>query len=532
MRQASQSRRAGDRVSALEDALSAESRYIDLYLLFRRRKTGEILLKVGGRWDRLKGEFSDEKVERCHVIEVKEAQVPIVQRFAAWLAKFIAGETRERILLTGGNRRGGKSYIATACLVAIALAVPGAICWMVSPNLGKRDELERYVKDQTLAEWRAYRGMPEYRFTFVNGSTIQSITGDTADALKRGEATAILFNEPQDCPIDVVTYGLPALIDEGGVAIFAGNPARRFKGEWFNNLRQLVIDGTYRAGAFFDVPAAENDSIDQEARQDFGELLRLLDPRAANADDEGLWLPVGERAYPKWSTKLIGEPPAYDVGDITARICHRELFVPYRFIAGGDFQGRPHQAAVIYRLFENKDGAVIFWIVDELVVEGTELHLSDAALDAGYTPENLVWIPDASGSFQDGPHSGNSTSFDLLRSQRWNVVAPTEIRRPDRSRHAKNPDIDRRLGLMYRVMEQARLRVAPKCTWTIASFKECPLGASRYGKKRPYGVHAHITDAACYPVWRLEPKALEPLNIAPEEIESVSFERPGSDFFP
>jgi hypothetical protein len=324
---------------------------------------------------------------------------------------------------------------------------------------------------------------------------------------------------------------LPALIDEGGVAIFAGNPARRFKGEWFNNLRQAVIDGTYRAAAFFDVPAAENDSIDQEARQDFGDLLRILDPRAATADDEGLWLPVGERAYPMWSKKLIGEPPAHNVGDITARICQRELFVAYRFISGGDFQGRPHQAAVIYRLFEGTNG-VIFWIVDELIVEGTELHLSDAAYEAGYAPETLVWIPDASGSFQDGPHSGNgNNSFDILRSQRWNVVAPTEIRRPDRSRHAKNPDIDRRLGLMYRVMEQERLRVAPHCKWTIEALRECPLGASRYGKKRPYGVYAHITDAACYPVWRLEPKALEPLIVAPSEIVSVTFDRPGSDSY-
>ncbi len=122
------SQRPGELLSELEQRLSVEGRYVDLCLLFRRRKTGEILLKVGGRWDRLKGEFSDEEPEHCHVIEVKEAQLPVVQRFAAWLAKFIAGETRERILLTGGNRRGGKSYIATACIVAIALSVPEAIC--------------------------------------------------------------------------------------------------------------------------------------------------------------------------------------------------------------------------------------------------------------------------------------------------------------------------------------------------------------------------------------------------------------------
>ncbi len=91
--------RPGDLLSEREQRLSAEGRYVDLCLLFRRKKTGEILLKVGGRWDRLKGEFSDEEPERCHVIDCKEAQVPVVRRFAVWLAKLIAGETRERILL-------------------------------------------------------------------------------------------------------------------------------------------------------------------------------------------------------------------------------------------------------------------------------------------------------------------------------------------------------------------------------------------------------------------------------------------------
>ncbi len=182
------------------------------------------------------------------------------------------------------------------------------------------------------------------------------------------------------------------------------------------------------------------------------------------------------------------------------------------------------------RIFDGPGGP-IYWFVDELIVEGTELHLSDTAYERGYTPETLLWVPDASGSFQDSKHTGSSTSFDILRSQRWNVQAPTEIKRPDRSRHPKNPEVDQRLGLLFMLMEQGRLRVDPACKWLIESFRECPLGANRYGKRRPYGKHAHITDAAGYPLWFLEPKPTAPIQVAAAQIKTVTFKRKGSDFY-
>ena len=41
-----------------------------------------------------------------------------------------------------------------------------------------------------------------------------------------------------------------------------------------------------------------------------------------------------------------------------------------------------------------KDGKPIYWVIDEMIVEGTERHLSVVAFDKGYKPETLVWIPD------------------------------------------------------------------------------------------------------------------------------------------
>lgn len=80
-------------------------------------------------------------------------------------------------------------------------------------------------------------------------------------------------------------------------------------------------------------------------------------------------------------------------------------------------------------------------------------------------------------------------------------------------------------------MEQERLRVDPKCMWLIEAFRECPLGASRYGRRRPYGAYSHVTDAASYPLVFLEWTRTETLQIAPEDIICVTIKRPGSDFF-
>lgn len=513
------------------------SRYVDLALKLRREKTGEILLAAGGRFDRLLRRYTDEKPTTVHYIDVEESQVELIRWFAGWLALFRDGLPRDvSLAIAGGERRGGKTFAVLLCLVAAALEVPVVgnsplLGWIVSVSYQERDEVDRFIVENLPSDWYTPRHAPEYRYILLNGASIKNVSADDPENLKRGRVDICALNEAQKMSVASLSNAIGGTIDNEGLALLAANPPKRQIGEWVYTLKQAIDDKRLEGARFFGFSAKDNKRIRQAARTRVGAILEIIDPRAKKADDEGLWLPVGDRAYPKWSHKLIGEPPPPGVmDDITARVTERELLVAFSDVAGADFQGRPHQAAVIYRIFDGADGP-IYWIVDELIVKGTELHLSDAAYERGHTPESLVWIPDASGSFQDATHSGSTTSFELLRSQRWVVFAPTEIKRPDRSRHAKNPDVDQRLGLMYRVMEQARLRVAPHCAWTIESFKECPLGQSRYGRRRPFGPHAHITDAAGYPIVRLEPKIVAPLSIEPEELPIARFKRPGSDFY-
>jgi hypothetical protein len=494
-------------LSELEAALNSDRNQRDLCLSFRRKATGAEILRVGGRWNKLTGEFTDPDPPglECVPVWVNENQVPVVEAFRDWLEARVDGKPRKRLLLTGGNRRGGKSYIVTALACAASIALPGAIVWLVSPNLSKRDELERYVKRIVPEQWRAYRGMPVYRFTLANGSTLQSITGDTADALKRGEADLIAYNEPQDCAIDVLTYGAPAIIDRGGVLLFAGNPSRRKKGEWFTNLRNSIIAGEYPHGQFIDVPAQLNTDIDQSARADIGQLLQLADPKAAAADDLGLWLPVGDRAYHQFRKRAeaghasnVARAP--DIGDVTAAVLRRKGITSsrYRTIVGADFQLHPWHVGIAFRAFGDP-ARPVYWAVGEVFTPEHEDDFIDDLIEAGFDADSTVIAADASGTWQDGAHRRGRTSFDFFKARRYRIEAPRVAK--DESRNPRNPDVEDRVGLVNKLLAQGRLMIDPVlCPRFVEALADCEAKGGR-----PVGKHAHATDAAGYALFWAEP---------------------------
>ena len=55
-------------------------------------------------------------------------------------------------------------------------------------------------------------------------------------------------------------------------------------------------------------------------------------------------------------------------------------------------------------------------------------------------------------------------------------------------------------------MRAGRIIVSPSCTWLIRAFKKCELRETDTGRRIPKGRWAHVTDAASYAVWRLEPR--------------------------
>lgn len=488
-------------------------RYVDLALALRRRTTGEILLFAGGQYDTVAGEFTEFDPEHTVVLEIEESQVEFVRWFATWLQAFRDGLPRDTSLtLLGGERRGGKTWIAVVCTIAALIDCPtidgsATIGWLVSRSYQERDELDRIIQEILPSHWYRHTLAPEHRYTFIHGPSVKNVSADDAESLKRGRCDIATVNEAQKLPIAVLSNLIGGVQDKDGIAILTANPPRRAVGEWVLSLKEAIGDKKISGAKYFGFSAKDNTQIVTDARRRVGEILRQLDPRAALADDEGAWLPVGERAYPKFDAKKhLAEFNFVGVSDITGDVTARK---GRRFstVAGCDFQGTPHQAMVAVKVVDigNPDGPV-YWFVDEAVVdEATEDDLIDAIEELAYTPESLKVVADASGSWQlsDRSQKGRG-SFDVFKSRRYHIEAPRQ-KKTDRGLHAKNPAIEDRLGLWIRLCEQDRIRVDPeRCPKLAEALKECPL-KSINGHRKPYGRYSHITDAAGYALYWLVP---------------------------
>lgn len=464
---------------------------------------GETLLDVGGRWDSLKQEYIEEPGTSGCVVEVKESQITYVRWLSRWIDAFVYDEPRKtRVVLTAGKRRGGKTTVGVFTMLAMAVAVPGSIIWAVSPSLEKRDELDLTLKQFFPTGWYVWKGQPRYRYIFHNGSVLRHLSADDPEILKQGKVDLVLLNEAQLMDSRTLTNAMPGTIDRGGLTLMAANPATRAIGVWVNELKEAIDLNKVQGVRFFDFDPRLNDAVDQAARQDIGDILRVVDPRVAAADDEGLWLPVGDTAYRFQTATHVKAAP--ELGDMTREYTKRKFGREYDYVAGADFQGTPHHAAVLFKVFRGLDGRPVYWAVGEILKEGTEDDLLDAVDERGmYVPENTVWVGDASGTWQDGSHKRGRVSFDIFRQRRWHIHPPRKAKSEDR--RPSNPPVEDRLHLVNNLLGQQRFMVDPVGAPRLAiALKKCE---QKHGK--PRGKYSHVTDAAGYALFCLEPKPLE-----------------------
>lgn len=518
------------RLEALEQA-STDKRYLNLSLVLRRKKTSEILLRVGGRWDRLKRQYVG-LAKTCKIIDVEESQIEFIRWFADWLKrKKEDNNDRDRLMLAGGPRRAGKTFITMFAVIAAAIDQPNSINWAVGPTFQQRDELERLVKNWLPRSWFRYRDQPLYRFTLTNGSCIQLLSSDDPQTLKRGKANVVLYNETQNMDVGALSFGMPGIIDQGGLAILAANPPRSLKGEWILTLRDAIIEQTIPAAKFLNFSAGLNDQIDQHTRSDVGKILSVIDPKAAIADDEGQWLPVGDRAYPKFDKKRnVGTIP--DLGDITVDWVKRKLGASYDYVAGVDFQGNPWHCSVVVKVFKGIDSnSPIYYVMDEQYTEGVEEDfLAEFADKDVYDNRNLFFVGDASGQFQAGDHTRGRQSFDIFKKSRWRIVPPVE-KKTDKGFFSKNPNLDDRLNLVNKLLAQGRIIIDPNsCSRLIESLKDCELRMFM-SRRRPIGRHAHITDALGYALFWLEPRTKIYRKASAEGISPINIPQTGPRLF-
>ena len=513
------------------------NRHVDLCLVVRHLDTKDTLLYAGGRWDRVEQKFTDEEPRAARFIDVHRGQADYIEWFATWLRDFREGFPRDTSLaLAGGDRRGGKTFSLFLSQLCALVDVPNTIGWAVSVANTERDEIDRQVREVLPASWYVYREWPKHQATLINGSILTNVSADDPDTTKRGRVDIGFLNEPQKMQRRVLTNLIKGTADRGGLAILAANPPETSKGEWVFDLHEAIEEGKFQKNKpkYFNYDSRLNPFVDQEANDRAGEVLWIIDPKSAAANDKGIWRRPGEMAYEAFRRK-VNVVPVPDLGDITAEFTKRKLGRAYSYIGGYDPNDRPHHAGTVWKVFGTLD-APILWAVDEIIVENAdgEDHFLECVA-AKYDKESIVWVMDNSCFFQDSKHQRNGkNSSDYFRSWGYRCEPNQPAAKNSKTGKPRNPPIELRVSLVNKLLYQsddrlklAAMFVSPNCVQLADSFKNCKSKKVRYGYG-PVGREAHVTDTVGYVAWWVTPT---PRKVATDDLPNgVMFQAESKGF--
>lgn len=495
---------------------------------------GDVILDVGGRWDRIEFDYSDDDGEHGRVeISVHPGQVEAVEWFAGWLEDYISGEwidDEEFSAIFSGGQRAGKTWVGIALCVAFALAVPDAIVWIVCPTEDSFAEIERVLEGPSALLALAWYQRSGNTYRFANGSELVFRSGNDPEALKVGGAHLILINECQRMKKKVESICRMRVADYGGMVLGAANPPDKPIGEWVGDW-VAETDSGERRGVHFWFNPYENPFADH---RHFDELKRQMDLRLFETEVLGKFYSVGDVVFYNWDRlvnertmrKLASDLGVTELRDITREFTAAREGRAFDRIVGADFQRRP-MASCAMKIFENplapmREGGrdwldyAIGVIVEEAFVEGEEEALCAAWDDLDWDPDETLIIADASGKWQFAERDPKMVkkkreevkgrgSWAVLRREGWR-----HIRNPDKSLE-KNPDVLERCRATTSRIKTAKpsaygqhyLFALSKCKRTSRAIRGWP---NTHGKPSRTSEHAHAGDTVSYVCHRLWPR--------------------------
>lgn len=573
---------ASSRTASIDDAIERRrhereaggGRLIDLRLDFEL--DGEIVLSVGGVWDRrLRDYETDEEGNPIEaptgvVVRMHPGQVRAVEWFARWLAahrdrrvsppsleeldleNFEIDTAPEHVYsaLFAGGRRGGKTWIAVALAMAYAIAFPKAIVWIVSPSDQKHDEVRRYAGGALAASWLESETADGWEL--CNGSRVLLKSAYNPEGLKEGEAHLVILNEGQQMQERVYTVARGGIVDKSGLVLVCANPpVEEGDQPWVADFAADAAAGA-RASVFLEFNPLDNPHIDRRAllamKAELDErtfaievLGQFRGPKDAVAYN---WIRI-ENELPVGDVRALGpRSPIERLLDVTADFLRNiEEGEGITNVVGLDVQRFPYIGGPCYRfyappsMFPNRD-SVLAWAHDEIYLEGgDEEDFCDELEDHGYDPASTLIVCDASGMYQHSrrrntdsppPEWRGKGSFDLIRGKGWWRIVPPS------SRMKKNPElVDRVRSFTSLICSGIGIRRlfadpdrAPNTCKAIRQWKTI------HGKPSRTQDVAHMGDGASYPIVRLFPRILR--SGKPGGVDPVSkrVDKPGTSDAP
>lgn len=491
------------RFQHIADLLSDEVRYVNMRLEFRTHffeehptKVGlcgicegelhssRVLLSAGGCWDSLERrwvagtrpvlreqDYAPDGLCPAHVLVIEDSQIEGTTAFAEWLWCFSQGIPRPTALdVLAGKRRGGKTFLMVACVLAAAIACPLGrdkdgkewpfVGWLVVPSYPEQREIHedllavlRTSKSEVASaldtinlpsKWFRYRPNPHNCYQFLTGATIYLKSANNPDSLKQGRVDIIGMNEAQKIEGTSVVHSAGNNIDRGGLTILAANPPKKARGAWMLDIKSAWEEGRavdpedgLPVVRWFWVNPEKNRRINQPARRKYRILAGIIDPKLASADADNEWNQINEIVCPKWHAKLIlhSIPELWEncTGEVIKAMSFREcLRHPSQYTSWGgmDFNKHPWMAASGLKAYRDPTRGVIVFVIDRELCSDpqdgkgwTEKEFSIDLHRLGWDPEEICWIGDPSGQWQSSEHrkrggvkQGHS-SFDLFRTQ-------------------------------------------------------------------------------------------------------------------
>lgn len=491
---------------------------------------GSTLLHAGGTWDAIDKRYLPKEPDQVRIIRLRESQVEAARWLAWWLQERAEGRKRDfRSLFLLGDRGGGKTFLATVGTVTALVKFPRmdgkpTLAWQVVSSYRERREIEREIESAFPFEntWYTRRLAPEHEYRFVHGPLLVTLSGDNPESLRQGTVDYLFLNECTKLQEDAYISGIARLKDHDGLCIATTNPPKTNRGRWvkkfWDTAQERKEGGKPFSLRFVRVDSAGNDLTHQDAADDVADQIRVLNPRAAQADIDGLMLPIDQPAYWEWVPSRNARPLP-DLGDITRQYLKRRTGREYDYLIGADFQGRPFQVAVVAKIYGSLDEPLVYFCDEVICPQATEGDLADAVLEAGYTPDNAYWVADNSGQWQNSQRNSRwkrneFTSHSQIASRGFHIVPCIKPKEP--GHQPANPLVEQRINLINAQLKASRIFVDPEGAPRLAeSLKECILRATGRGRVIPTGVHAHASDALGYPAWWIYSKGRRTLPTGP-----------------
>ena len=501
----------------------------------------ELVLQAGGRWDYLRRAWAPEPAQQVVVFDLQESQVEFARWFARWLARYKLrqadpaaraiddAELDYAAYMLYGGRRGGKTTVLILASWAVAIDIPSAagsetIVWLVSVANTERQEIDREIREWIPADWYTYREWPQHQFTVRHGSVITHVSADNPETLKRGRGDWILLNEGAKMPRLCLDNAIGATADRGGLVCIASNPPTRQKGAWVRDVIEQEREAAARQERYpirvLKLDHKGNAAIDRKARSRAGEVMRLLNPKLAAADDEGLVLAIGDLIFHAYDRVRHGIKYPPDLPpDITRAVAKKLYGREMDYIAGVDFQDKPFIYASFYRVYGTVEKATL-WAVGEFWLKGSEEEFIEALFSEGFTlrpesdgqrqavqevtPHNVLWVGDSSASWQNSKHAHKEPpSFIFFRNAGCHITAPTKILSAG-AKHPANPRKEFSYPQCNRLFKEDRIMISPHVKKLNEACKECIAVKGKYGLTAA-GEHAHPIDTLRYVAWYIDP---------------------------